>query len=198
LDSATGYLSTTGFLAQTVKADNYRGKRIRISAEIGGEQLLHEHCGTILWAADNAGSTLGNATSGTSVGKIEKENIDLEKIFSRQENPEFVWQKHTVEWDIPEDAVQLSFGAYLAIGEVFVRDVKFEVLGSSSDYESGVAAHSIPSVPRNVLHVPGMALLDQPTNLDFSQIAKTPAQPATTSEPNRSASAPDNGSKSIR
>ncbi len=198
LSSDASYLSTAGFLAQTVKADNYRGKRIRISAEIGGEQLLQEHCGTILWAADSARSTLGNATSGTSVGKIDKENIDLEKIFSRQENPEFVWRKHTVEWDVPETAVQLSFGTYLSIGEVVVRDVKFEVLGSSSDFESAAVAHSIPSVPRNVLHVPGMALLDQPTNLDFSQIVKTPAQPATTSDASRSASAPESKSNIVR
>ncbi|MFO0940380.1 MAG: M56 family metallopeptidase [Pirellulales bacterium] len=198
LNAATGYLSTTGFLAQTIKAENYRGKRIRISAEIGGEQLLQEHCGTILWAADSAGSTLGNATSGTSVGKIEKDSLDVQKIFERNENPEFVWQKHTVECDVPQDADQLSFGAYLAIGEVFVRDMKFEVIGASSDFESAVAAHSIPSVPRNLLHIPGMALQDQPTNLDFSQIVKTTDQPASTSEAARSASVSEDNSKSIR
>ncbi len=167
-------LGTAGFLAQSVRADSYRGKRVRVTAEINCTEDVHSRCGVILWGGDAQHQTTGNATSGTSIGQT----LDPQKAFDvlqwRDQNDAEAWRTKSVEWDVPADTSVLSYGIYLAAGRTQVRGVKFEVVGPA---RSGQTTRQLNSLPRNLMHVPGQIVLDQPGNLDFSQAAESQDSP---------------------
>lgn len=159
------HFALTGFLAQSIQAKNYRGQRVRISAEIGGDEDVHTRCGTIVWGSNAQLQTVGNVTSGKTIGTP----TDLQKVLKAWTKPAeevVLWQTKTVEWNVPANADALSFGVYLAAGEVQVRNLKFEVVGPAT---SDQAETELANLPRNLLQIPGRKLLDEPTNLDFSQ-----------------------------
>lgn len=154
----------TGFLAQSIHAKNYRGQRVRVSAEIGGSEDVHSRCGTIIWGSDDQLRTVGNTTSGKTIGKP----VDTQKVLTLWNKPideTIVWHTRTVEWNVPANAQALSFGVYLAAGEVQVRNLKFEVVGPATN---GQSETELVDLPRNLMQIPGRKLLEQPTNLDFS------------------------------
>lgn len=154
----------TGFLAQSIAAKNYRGQRVRVSAEIGGDEDVHSRCGTLIWGSDNQLRTVGNTTSGKTIGQP----VDTQKVltlWNKPVNETVVWRTRTVEWNVPAHAQALSFGVYLAAGEVQVRNLKFEVVGPAT---SDQAEMELANLPRNLMQIPGRTLLAEPTNLDFS------------------------------
>ena len=127
---------------------------------------MHTRCGTIVWGSDAQLGTVGNATSGKTIGTP----TDTQKVLNLWTKPTdetVLWQTKTVEWNVPAGADALSFGVYLAAGEVQVRNMKFEVVGPAT---SDKAETELANLPRNLLQIPGRKLLDQPTNLDFSPV----------------------------
>lgn len=177
-------LATTGFLAQSVKADQYHGKRVRVSAELGGMNSVLERSGVIIWASDAEMNSEDNATSGKSIGKLMDPAQALEELKKKPTDEELQWQTAVVELDIPIRADVLSFGVYTAAGKVLVRNVKFEVIGKARlDADPTL---SLTALPRNMILVPNAGYVcEQPTNLDFSR--KTPDLPSTEAAPARTA-----------
>ncbi len=176
-------LATTGFLAQNVKAEQYQGKRVRVSAELGSMNSTLQRSGVILWASDAQQNSLANATSGDSIGKLLDPMQTLEELKKKPSNEELKWQVASVELDLPANADVLSFGVYTAAGKVLVRNLKFEVIGEARSSDSSL---SLKASPRNLIHIPNAGYVcEQPTNLDFSR--KTPDFPSTEAAPARTA-----------
>lgn len=175
--------ATTGFLAQSVKAEQYQSKRIRVSAELGSTNSIQQRSGVILWASDSQQNSLANATSGDSIGKLLDPAQALEELKSKPNEEATQWQSAVVELDIPSRADVLSFGVYTAAGKVMVRNVMFEVIG---DAESSDPTLSLTALPRNMIQVPNAGYVcEHPTNLDFGR--KTPSFQSTEAVPARTA-----------
>ena len=176
--------ATTGFLAQSVKGEQYNGKRVRVSAELGATNSILERSGVILWASDSENNSLDNATSGKSIGKLIDPAQALEELKKKPSDEDLQWQTAVVEMDIPIRTDVLSFGVYTAAGKVLIRNVKFEVIGEARISDSDPL--SLTALPRNIILVPNAGYVcDQPTNLDFSR--KTPGLPSTEAAPARTA-----------
>lgn len=169
--------ATTGFLAQSVKGEQYHGKRVRVSAELGATNSILERSGVILWASDSENNSLDNATSGKSIGKLIDPAQALEELKRKPSDEELRWQTAVVELDVPSKTDVFSFGVYTAAGRVLVRNVKFEVIGEARISDSDPSL-SLTALPRNLIHIPNAGYVcEQPTNLDFSR--KTPDFPST-------------------
>ncbi len=141
---------SAGFLAQSIEAQKYQGKRVRVSAELGASPDTHERCGMIVWGGDKHGTTTGNATSGHSIGEPIDAKAVVEALQSRAAQDTTQWRTHTIEWDVSQSTNALSFGVYLAAGKVSVRNLKFEVVGEAQ----APSETQLKSLPRNLMQIP--------------------------------------------
>jgi hypothetical protein len=100
-------------LAQTVPfgAEVYRGKRLRLSADVKAEAV-----------ADWAGLWLRvDGPSGT---------LGLDNMLGRPIRGTSDWTSYAIVLDVPRDSVGIAFGILLAgAGQVWLDDVRFEVVG---------------------------------------------------------------------
>lgn len=98
-------------LMQAIKADDFRGKRVRFSGHIKGE-------GVKSWAAlwmrvNNADGTV------SAFDNMEK------RAFRGDGN----WKKYEVVLDIPNDGSTISFGALLSgLGHMWVSGLDFQIV----------------------------------------------------------------------
>lgn len=88
---------TEGFstLMQQISSADYAGKRVRLSAQLRGEQVAHW---AGLWMRADSGQRLGTA---------------FDNMNDRPLKGSFGWQPSEVVLDIPADATALSFGFLL-------------------------------------------------------------------------------------
>jgi hypothetical protein len=95
---------------QTIKADDYRGKRLRMSAWMKSENADSAH----LWMRlDGAKLILGF------------DNMDDRAVRGTTD-----WKKYEITLDVPENAVNVAFGVFVAgKGQAWVDDYLFEVVG---------------------------------------------------------------------
>jgi hypothetical protein len=124
---------TKGFtsLMQTVAATDYAGKRVRLSAQLHGNQLA-EWGG--LWMRADSGQ---NPTA-------------FDNMFDRQLNGSFGWKPAEVVLDIPADATALSFGFLLTgAGQLQATDFRLEVVPSTVP-TTGAGARTLPRQPSNL------------------------------------------------
>ena len=98
-------------LMQRFRADDYRGRRLRMTAYVRTEAVEDL---AVLWIrAENRG------------GRVLK----LENLFDRRLRGTKSWQKITVEVDVPSESARIEFGVELAgRGRVWVDDFAFEVV----------------------------------------------------------------------
>jgi hypothetical protein len=132
-----------GTLAQTFKADDYRGKRVRLSAwlktrDVGG--------GAGLWMrVDSADKT------------VAFDNMDKRRVKGSQE-----WAKYEIVLDVPAASQDVTFGLLLAgKGRAWVDDFKFEVVDDKVK-STNLLEQEIPIQRAGDAQVP-----DKPVNLDF-------------------------------
>ncbi len=99
-----------GTLMQMYKADDYRGKRVRLSAWMKTEGADSAN----LWLrVDGAKGMLGFDNMGNRAVKGTSE-----------------WKKYEITLDVPENAINIGFGAFVAgKGQAWVDDFLFEVVG---------------------------------------------------------------------
>ena len=98
-------------LMQRFSADDYRGRRLRMTAYVRTEAVEEM---AVLWirAEDRGGRVL-----------------KLENMFDRRLRGTKSWQKITVELDVPSESARIEFGVELAgPGRVWVDDFVFEVV----------------------------------------------------------------------
>jgi C-terminal processing protease CtpA/Prc len=117
-----------GAFGQSIRADNYRGKRVRFSAyvrtrEVGGN-------GAGIWMrVDGNGGTLqfDNMQSRTITGTTD-------------------WKLVSVVLDVPSDAIGITFGLRLSgRGEAWIDDASFEAVGNDVPSTNTVQPSPNPS-----------------------------------------------------
>ncbi len=134
-----------GGLVQRFKADEYRGKRIRISAYIKAENI---EGAARMWARVDGQTT------------TVLDNMDDRLIKGSRE-----WTLYDIVLDVPSDALKVNLGLSLrGAGKVWLDDMRVETIDAASPlrttnlYENRSAAHH---------HDPSTQAM--PMNLDFEQ-----------------------------
>jgi hypothetical protein len=102
-----------GTLMQSFRADEYRGKRVRMTAYVKAEDVGR-------WAG------LWMRIDGATKSPMTFDNMGNRPIKGTSD-----WQKYELVLDIPDDSAAIAFGILLAGGgQVWVDDFNFEVVGN--------------------------------------------------------------------
>lgn len=100
-------------LMQTIKADNYHGKRLRMSAYIKSEAVER----AALWMRMDG---------------EEMKVFGLDTMDNRPIKGTADWQKYEIVLDVPIETQQIVFGVNLkGSGQIWIDDVRFEVVAPS-------------------------------------------------------------------
>jgi erythromycin esterase len=163
LRSLTPGISSGGFAALThiIRADLYRGKRVRWSGYIRAKDVGLNGAG--LWLrADAAASVVGfdNMARRRRIGSSE-------------------WVYEEVVLDIPEEVIGLAFGALLSdLGTAWFDDLKLEVVGNDVPVtEPPITPSPISDPAANVANYSARNFA--PLNLDFEGLDFAENQAAT-------------------
>lgn len=96
------------FLMQTIKGENYRGKKLRLSAFVKSENVEH----AALWMRMDG--------DGMKV-------LNLDTMDNRPINGTVDWQKYEIILDVPTETRQIVFGLALkGSGQVWLDDINLE------------------------------------------------------------------------
>lgn len=120
-ESASGFTT----MMQSIKPDNYRGKRIRFSGYLKTKSV-----------ADHSGFWL--RIDGAQMNKM----LGFDNMGDRPVKGTTDWGKYEIVLDVPDNAEAIAFGVNLAgSGQVWVDDLKIEVVGKD------VASTNMPMPP---------------------------------------------------
>jgi hypothetical protein len=128
----------TGFgtLMQTCIGSEYRGKRVRMSGWVKSQTVAG-------WAG------MWMRVDGANANDM----LGFDNMQSRAIRGTEPWRRYEIVLDVPQEAKDIAFGILLdGMGEVWIDDVRFEVVDSS-----------VPTTGVN----PHNKLPEQPGNLDF-------------------------------
>ena len=136
---ASGYIKSRttrprgfGTLMQTYKADQYRGKRLRMSAYVRSERVSK-------WAG------FWMRVDGPRGNVLSFDNMQSRPIKGKCD-----WNKHAIVLDVPKESAAIAFGVLLAgQGHVWVDDFEFEVVGPEVPTTGGPLP-AYPEHPRNL------------------------------------------------
>jgi hypothetical protein len=100
-----------GSLGQSFRADEYRGKRLRMSAWMKTEGVDAAH----LWLRLDA----------------ERTTVGFDNMDNRVVKGTTGWQKYDITLDVPAETVNIVFGVFVVgRGEAWVDDFRFETVGT--------------------------------------------------------------------
>jgi hypothetical protein len=139
-------LAANGFgtLTQAIRADKYRGKRLRMSAYV---KTADVDGWSGLWMR---------------VDGAKKTALAFDNMMDRSIKGTTDWAKYEVVLDIPEEAEGIYFGFLVAgKGQGWVDDIHLEVVGDD------VKATALPVEPQDPEGDLPKGLPDEPKNLDF-------------------------------
>lgn len=120
----TGY----GTLMQEVAADNYRGKRLRLSA--------------LLKTADAGRAQLWMRMDGADSKMLGFYNMDDRPVTGTND-----WKRYSLVLDVPEGTQDIAFGMFLnGKGEVWAEDFRLEAVGK----DVPVSNFQMPKAPVNL------------------------------------------------
>src|SRR5262249_36562527 len=135
-----------GTFTQAFRADQYRGKRLRMSGFIKSEGIE------------------GSAGLWIRVDGKEKAGLAFDNMRTRPVKGTTDWKKYEVVLDIPAEAEEIYFGFLVAgKGRGWVDDLAFEAVGKD------VATTGLPVQPMNRVGELIKDLPAEPRNLDFEQ-----------------------------
>ncbi|NCO41122.1 MAG: hypothetical protein COZ06_06600 [Armatimonadetes bacterium CG_4_10_14_3_um_filter_66_18] len=119
-----------GTLMQMILANEYRGKRIRFSANVKGSDI-GEWAG--LWMRVDAGGR----------------SLQFDNMQDRAVKGTTGWSRHDVVLDVPEESDAIAFGVLLSgTGQVWINAPCFEPVGE--DVPTTSLTHSEPLEPVNL------------------------------------------------
>ena len=148
---ATDRAGRFGTFTQWFSAQEYRGKRVRLSAYLKTEQVGQ--------GGGQGRTGLWMRVDGKQQTAIAFDNMQSQPVLGTKD-----WQEYSVVLDIPPQAEAIFFGCLLiGDGHVWVDDMKFTIVGPE------VATTGEPIEPmdrREDETLPG-DLADKPLNLDF-------------------------------
>lgn len=139
-----------GFVAfsQTIQADAYRGKRVRISAWV---KTKSPDSHAQLWSRLDA----------------LKRNPGFDNMANRPVRGITDWQKYELVLDVPDDVVAIVFGAMsLNQGTIWLDDFNLEVVGNDVAVTNMYSPETMNQT-RNNSYLANAKLPPQPMNLDF-------------------------------
>lgn len=154
LKFTAGKAAGFGTLMQIFKADNYRGKRLRMSAWMRTEN------------ADSAQLWLRLDSAKSMVGF---DNMDKRAVIGTTD-----WKKYELTLDVPAETVKIAFGVIVSgKGQVWVDDFAFEAVGKDVPSTNMLTPEQMKEE-----HEPGPASEHpaQPVNLDFETGVLTAAE----------------------
>jgi hypothetical protein len=132
-----------GTLAQVFKADDHRGKRVRLSAWVKTKDVAG---GAALWMrVDGADKTLAF------------DNMDDRRIKGDND-----WARYEIVLDVPKEAKHITFGLLVAgKGQAWVDDFKLEAVDPKKVKSTNLLKEPIPQ------EVADADVPDKPVNLGF-------------------------------
>jgi len=129
-------------LMQTVLADRYRGKRVRLAGHLRSEAVER-------WAG-----------FWMRVDAADRRAVAFDNMSARAVRGTTPWTRYAIVLDVPEDAVQIAFGFLLAgDGQVWADDLSLEPVAAavpttnlrdSPDYVRVEVEEGLPAEPRNL------------------------------------------------
>jgi len=123
-----------GTLMQTFKADAFRGKRVRMSGYVKSREVK-DWAG--LWMRID--------------GSKSDEMLGFDNMQDRPIKGTTDWAKYEIVLDVPEQSGGIAFGILLGgRGQVWMDDLKFEVVGKDVATTGGKAAEGITKGPTNL------------------------------------------------
>jgi hypothetical protein len=115
-----------GTLMQTIQAEQYKGKKVRLSGLVKSQDVA-EWAG--LWMRVDQG----------------KDVVAMDNMQDRAIKGTSGWQRYDVVLEVPKDATGISFGILLAGGgEVWLNSTKFDVVAAD------VPVTTVPDKPVNL------------------------------------------------
>lgn len=133
LTSIAAKTSGFGTLMQSFGADSFRGKRVRMSGYVRSQDV-----------GDWAGLWL-------RVDGPRNQTLSFDNMQSRAIKGTRDWQKYEIVLDVPEEALEIAFGLLLtAKGQVWMDDLKFEVVGKDVPTTGGSPSRQAPKGPANL------------------------------------------------
>ena len=122
-----------GTLMQMFKADEYRGRRLRLTAFVKAEDVLN-------WAG------LWMRLDGHEGQKLGFDNMQARPIKGTTD-----WAAYQVVLDVPETSAAVAFGVLLVgMGHVWVDDFAFDVVGDDVPTTGNKPGDPLPDGPRNL------------------------------------------------
>jgi hypothetical protein len=120
-----------GTLMQSINAEQYKGKKVRLSGLVKSEEV-GGWAG--LWMRVDQG----------------KDAVAFDNMQDRPIKDTTGWQRYEVVLDVPKDATGLSFGILLSgAGEVWLSNTKFDVVGADVPVTSP-GDRKVPDKPVNL------------------------------------------------
>ena len=139
-DGADGF----GTLTQWFRADDYRGKRIRMTAYVKTSELE------------------GKAGLWMRIDGKEKTGLAFDNMMERPVKGTTDWKKYEVVLDVPAEAEEIFFGFLVAgKGRGWVDDIKFEVVNND------VPTTALELKPMDRQRELTKEVPKEPTNVDF-------------------------------
>ncbi|WP_430391893.1 hypothetical protein [Dyella sp. 20L07] len=120
-----------GSMMQTIKADAYRGKRIRLSGQLSTK------------AANKAALWM-------RVDGSERRILGFDNMDQRAPHGDSDWKEYSIVLDVPADAVDIAFGFLLERkGEVVVENLRLETVGNNVP-TTDMPRQQFPAAPVNM------------------------------------------------
>jgi hypothetical protein len=142
---ATDAAKNFGSFTSAIRADNYRGKRVRLVAFVKPEGVKD-------WAG------LWLRVDGKEKTAIAFDNMNARPIKGTSD-----WTKYGLVLDVPKEAEEIYFGCLLAgTGRLWVDDMELLVVGN----DVPVTAEPLPGAARQGEYKP-IELPKEPVGLDF-------------------------------
>jgi hypothetical protein len=146
LECSTRNLDTFGTLMQTIRAEDLRGRRIRLSGYLRTRDPE-------FWAA------LWMRIDGADTSPLAFDNMSDRVVRGDTE-----WSQYAIVLDVPVAAVQIAFGATLAGGgRIWVDDLVIEVVGKE------VTTTDLKQPAQSIKIVVGPEVPSKPVNLGFDE-----------------------------
>lgn len=131
LKSKTLSIDGFGTLMQSVRAEQYKGKRVRLSGLVKSQEVVGW---AGLWMRVDQG----------------KDMVAIDNMQDRPIKGTTGWQRYEVVLDVPQDSTGISFGILLdGAGEVWLSSTKFDVVGADVPV-TGSGDRKIPDKPVNL------------------------------------------------
>jgi len=158
VDGQPNYTTETAVLQQSIRADNYRGKRIRLSAWVKTQDLQGPIAG--LWMrVDGPGVVYG-----------------FDNMSSRPLSGNTHWHQVSIVLDVPYEAIGIVFGAILQgggplySGFMVIDEMKLEQVGYKVPTTNTLSAPLANAIPPATTIAKYLSAPTSPVNTDFEQI----------------------------